>query len=152
VDALDLQLLGGLVRDGRASWVDLAMEVGLTPPAVAARVRRLEEAGVIRQFAALVSPASVDVITAFVELTFDSPEGHEEFRQTIGRLVAVQECHRVAGGAQYLLKVRARSTAEVDSLLATVLPKAAHGATVRATMVLSTVKESPVFPLPRIGS
>ena len=149
LDSIDLVLIGRLTRDGRATWVDLASEAGLTPPAVAARVRHLEETGVIRQFAALVSPAAVDVVTAFIDLTFDSPDGHEEFRQTMGRLVAVQECHRIAGGSQYRLKVRTRSTAELDALLTTVIAKAAPGADVRVSMVLSTIKESPVFPLPR---
>lgn len=152
VDMLDLTLLGRLAREGRATWVELGRELGLTPPAVATRVRRLVSQGVIRQFAALVSPASVRAVTAFVDVTFEAPataEGHEPFRQAVNRLVAVQECHRVAGDAQYRLKVRARSSDELDSLLTSVLPAAARGASFRVSMVLSTVKESPVFPLPK---
>lgn len=149
IDTVDLGILGRLSREGRASWAGLASELGLTAPAVAARVRRLVDRGVIRQFAAWISPASTGAVTAFVEVTFDHLESHEQFRQAIGRLVAVQECHRIAGGAQYLLKVRARSAAELESLLAAVLPRAAPGATLRVSMVLATVKESPVFPLPR---
>lgn len=151
-DAIDLGILGRLSRDGRTTWADLAVEMGLTAPAIAARVRRLLDRDVIRQFAACVSPAAIGAMTAIVEVTFDRPDGHDEFRQAVGRLVAVQECHRVAGDAQYLLKVRARSTAELENLLATVLPNAARGARLRAAMVLSTIKESPVFPLPRADS
>lgn len=141
-------MLGRLSRDGRATWAELAAAIGLTPPAVAARVRRLVESGVIRQFAALVQPDAVAAVTAFVEVTFDDPQSREEFRQIVGRLVAVQECHRIAGRAEYLVKIRARSASELEGLLTTVLPRAARGASFRVSMVLGTVKESTVFPLP----
>ncbi len=149
LDATDLGLIGRLARDGRASWVDLAREFRLTPPAIAARVRRLVGGGIIRQFTALVEPRAVGALTAFVEVTFEGPGGHDEFRQAVGRLVAVQECHRIAGGAHFLIKVRARSTGEMEHFLAAVLPQAARGATCRAAMVLSTIKETTVYPLPR---
>jgi Lrp/AsnC family leucine-responsive transcriptional regulator len=149
LDTIDLGLLGRLARDGRASWVDLAREFRLTPPAIAARVRRLSDQGVIRQFAAQVDPKAIQAVTAFIEVTFASHDGPDEFRLAVGRLVAVQECHRLAGEAHFLLKVRVRSTAELEQLLSTALPQAARGATWRTAMVLSTVKESCVFPLPR---
>jgi Lrp/AsnC family transcriptional regulator, leucine-responsive regulatory protein len=148
-DATDLGILGRLARDGRATWADLAHELGLTAPAIAARVRRLVDRGIIRQFTASISPSALGAVTAFIEVSFGDPDAHEEFRTAVGRLVAVQECHRVAGSSQYLMKVRARSSAELDHLLATVLPRAARGATLYVSMVLSTVKESPVFPLPK---
>ena len=149
LDTTDLGLLGRLARDGRATWVELAAEYKLTPPAIASRVRRLIDRGVIRQFAALVDPGAIKAVTAFVEVSFEGSEGHEDFRQAVGRLVGVQECHRLAGNSHYLMKVRVRSSAELDHLLSTALPQAARGATWRASMVLAIVKESPVFPLPR---
>ena len=130
----------------------MATEVGLTPPAVATRIRRLEERGLIRQFAACISAAGIGATTAFVDVTFEDADGHDEFKSAMGRLMAVQECHRLAGSAHYLLKVRTRSTEELDALLTTVLPRVARGASVRVSMVLSTIKESPVFPLPRASS
>jgi Lrp/AsnC family leucine-responsive transcriptional regulator len=145
-------LLGRLSRDGRATWAELAAAIGLTPPAVAARVRRLVDSGVIRQFAALVQPDAVAAVTAFVEVTFEDPQARDDFRQVVGRLVAVQECHRIAGRAEYLVKIRARSASELEGLLTTVLPRAARGASFRVSMVLGTVKESTVFPLPSGGS
>jgi len=141
-----------LSRDGRATWSELAAAIGLTPPAVAARVRRLVDSGVIRQFSALVHPDAVAAVTAFVEVTFEDQQAREEFRQVVGRLVAVQECHRIAGRAEYLVKIRARSASELEGLLTTALPRAARGASFRVSMVLGTVKESPVFPLPKDGS
>ena len=149
-DVIDHHLLGRLSRNGRATWVEMAADLGLTPPAVAARVRRLVDRQVIRQFAAWIAPQAVGAITAFVEVSLsDDPQAHEGFRQAVGRLMAVQECHRIAGGAHYLLKVRTRSSEELETLLATVLPNATRGAALQVSMVLSSIKESPVFPLPR---
>jgi Lrp/AsnC family leucine-responsive transcriptional regulator len=149
-DAVDQHLLARLGRDGRASWVDLARELRLTPPAVAARVRRLVDAQIIRHFNAWISPRAMGVLTAFVDVNLpDDPKAHEEFRHVVGRLLAIQECHRIAGTAQYLLKVRARSREELNTLLTAVLPKATRGVPLRVSMVLTSIKESPVFPLPR---
>jgi Lrp/AsnC family leucine-responsive transcriptional regulator len=149
VDKTDLGLLGRLIRDGRTSWVVLARELGLTPPAIAARVRRLVRLGVIRQFSAYVDAEAMGAITTFVDVVFAHADGHDHFRQSIARLMAVQECHRIAGGAHYRLKVRTRSKDELELLLNSALPTSAPGATFHVSMVLSTVKESPVFPLPR---
>lgn len=149
LDAIDLGILGRLGRDGRASWKDLGLEFGLTPPAIASRVRQLVASGVIRQFAARVAPESLGVVTAFVDVTVDPPDEHLAFREAVGRLMAIQECHRVAGDAHYVLKLRTRSRDELETLLTSILPQVAPGAHWRVSMVLSTVKESPVFPLPR---
>lgn len=149
LDVLDLGLLARLCRDGRAAWVDLAAESKLTPPAVATRVRRLVDIGVIRHFAAWLSPEALGAVTALVEVTFSGVEGHDEFKRAVGRLMAIQECHRIAGRAEYVLKVRARSAAELDALLSNVLPTIARGATLRVSMVLTTIKESPTFPIPK---
>ncbi len=149
IDDVDLGLLGRLSREGRTSWAELALEFGLTAPAIATRVKRLVERGVIRQFTACVAPMAVGAVTAFVQATLEDPAGHDAFRVLVGRLVAVQECHRIAGSAQYLLKIRARSLEELDNLLSSVLPSATRGSTLHVSMVMSTLKESAVFPLPK---
>jgi Lrp/AsnC family leucine-responsive transcriptional regulator len=127
----------------------LARELNVTPPAIAARVRRLVRLGVIRQFSACVDGNVMGAVTTFVDVVFAHADGHDHFRQSIAHLVAVQECHRIAGGAHYRLKIRTRSKQELELLLNSALHKAAPGATFHVSMVLSTVKESPVFPLPR---
>ena len=56
---IDSKLLARLQQDGRANWAELAKLVGLTPPAVAERVRKLEESGVIRRFTAVIDPVLI---------------------------------------------------------------------------------------------
>ncbi|HEX5699004.1 MAG TPA: winged helix-turn-helix transcriptional regulator, partial [Rubrobacter sp.] len=76
----DLQTLRRLMRDGRITWAELAQLLGLSAPAAADRVRRLEERGVIRGYEALVDPEAVGLgVTAFVAVTLERPEHRAGF-------------------------------------------------------------------------
>src|SRR5712692_4793592 len=149
MDTIDLTILRHLMRDGRATWADLAVALRLTAPAIAQRVRRLQDRGIIRQFVAWVAPESVVPVSAFVGVSVGSPTAHAEFHREIGLLEVVQECHQVAGEDDYLLKVRCASLAQLGAVVTTVLPRIAGGGRVRATVILSTVKESAELPLPK---
>src|SRR5690349_19371056 len=93
VDKLDMQLIRRLMRNGLAAWTELGQDFGLTAPAVAQRVRRLEVRGVIRQFTAWVAAEAVAPVCAFVAVRLDSPGQREAFRREVARLECVQECH-----------------------------------------------------------
>src|SRR4029450_857376 len=80
VDSVDRTILRTLMVDGRATWADLAVELGLTAPAIAQRVRRLQDRGLIRQFAALVAPDQFAPISAFVSVALTSPDAHVAFQ------------------------------------------------------------------------
>ena len=147
LDEVDALLLSRLMRDGRATWSDLAVDVGISAPAVAHRVRRLVEQGVIRQFAAWVEPAALAPVTAFVTVQLGDARRHDEFRERVGKLDAVQECHLVSGDGGYLLKVRERSLERLARLVHAVLPELAGPCRTTTTLVLQQIKESPVLPL-----
>jgi Lrp/AsnC family leucine-responsive transcriptional regulator len=98
LDSVDLRLLSRLMRQGRATWSDLAEELGLTAPAIAQRVRRLEERGVIRQFAAVVSPDALAPVCAFVAGSASiGPISATACAAHVQSLEAVQECSGFAG-------------------------------------------------------
>src|SRR4051794_24025968 len=106
MDAIDSNLIGHLMSHGRASWAELAQQLGLSAPAVAERVHRLEERGVIRGYAALVDPEAVgSSLSAFVAVTLERPSDRAAFLALVQRLPEIQECHHVAGDDDYLLKV-----------------------------------------------
>ncbi len=117
-DAVDKRLLELLREDGRASHASLAKAVGLSAPAVRERVRKLEQAGVVRGYRAVLDPESVGLpITAFVMI---APQPRKPARQLVERLKALPELealYAVAGVYSYMAKVRAQSTAELDALL-----------------------------------
>lgn len=146
IDAIDLRLLRRLVTDGRATWADLAVETDMTAPGVAQRVRRLRERGVLRGFAALIAPPAVAPICAFVSVTLEGSHGHATFRDAMRAMPEAQECHHVAGDADYLVKLRCRSLEHLEELLGEQLPALAGVRAARTTVVVSTVKEEPLTP------
>jgi Lrp/AsnC family leucine-responsive transcriptional regulator len=146
IDPTDRSILSRLMHDGRATWADLAADLDLTAPAIAQRVRRLQERGIIRQFAAWVAPGPLGNISALVTSRVERPEGHARFREAVEKLDEVQECYQVAGEQGYVLKVRCSSLAHLGELVSSVLPKLG-AKDARASVVLATIKESPVIPI-----
>ena len=148
MDAIDLKALEALQTAGRESWAALGETLGMTGPAAAERVRRLEERGVIRGYAAVVDPKTVGAgLGAFVAVTLERPRDRAKFLALVDSLPEVQECHHVAGDDDYVLKVRCRDTADLERLLTRELKGLTGVARTRTTVVLSTVKETLAVPL-----
>lgn len=148
MDANDYKTVAALQADGRESWTRLGERLGMTAPAAADRVRRLEESGVIRGYAALVDAESVGaVLTAFVAVTLDRPEHRKAFLKKVAKLAEVQECHHIAGEDDYLLKVRCRGARDLDRVISEELRSVPGVARTRTTIALGTAKETPVVPL-----
>ncbi|MGH9719217.1 MAG: Lrp/AsnC family transcriptional regulator [Bryobacteraceae bacterium] len=144
----DSKVLGLLMDRGRMSWSGLAKQLGVTPPAAADRVRRLEQRGVIRGYAALLDPEAVGcALTAFVFVTLARPRDRGAFLKLIGRLDEVQECHDVAGDDDYLLKIRCAGTRELDNLISRKLKAFSGVVRTRTTIAMGTIKESVRLPL-----
>jgi Lrp/AsnC family leucine-responsive transcriptional regulator len=149
MDTIDTELVRLLQKDGRASWADLAASVRLTPPAVADRVHRLREAGVIRGFTAHLDPAAVGLpLLSFVAVSLGNPKHRTGFLEVILGEPAILECHHVAGDDDFLLKVRTAGVAELDRLLSTTLKRIDGVVRSRTTIALGTVKDTTALPLP----
>lgn len=148
MDAIDYKAIAVLQASGRESWAKLGETLGMTAPAAAERVRKLEEGGVIRGYAALVDAESVGAaLTAFVAVTLDRPEHRKAFLKRVGKLAEVQECHHVAGDDDYLLKVRCRGPRDLDRVISEELKSVPGVGRTRTTIVLDTAKETPILPL-----
>ena len=148
LDRQDRLALERLTRDGRVTWAELAKALRLSPAAAAQRVRRLERAGAIRGYAALVDPeAAGRPLLAFIGATLVSHRVRRQFLATVAALPAVLECHHVTGEFDYLLKLRCVDTAELERLVNDELKGKAGVAGTRTLIVLSTAKESPAIPL-----
>jgi Lrp/AsnC family transcriptional regulator, leucine-responsive regulatory protein len=109
LDRTDRKLLRLLQDDGRLSVAELARQVHLSATPCLERIRRLEREGYIRGYAADLDPALLGAaLIAFVEVQLDrtTPDVFNRFRDGVIGLEPVQECHMVAGGFDYLLKVR----------------------------------------------
>lgn len=148
LDEIDCKALHHLMLSGRMTWADLASLLQLSAPATADRVRRLEERGVIKGYAALVEPEEIGYnLTAFVAVTLERPEHRAPFLELLKRLQEVQECHHVAGEDDYWLKVRCLNTRDLERLISEELKGLPGVLRTRTTIVLSTLKETPVLPL-----
>jgi Lrp/AsnC family leucine-responsive transcriptional regulator len=141
IDDIDWRILEELQRDGRASYSELGRRVALTAPAVAERVRRLEESGVIKGFHADVDPSRMGFpITAFVRWTSAGPDcaALGEVAKGIPEIV---ECHRTTGETSYVLKILARSVEHLEELIDGLTT---HGSTITSVALSSPVEHRPV--------
>lgn len=150
LDAIDYKLCELLQTRGRASQLELAQAVGLSQPAVAERLRKLEEQGVITGYAAQVDAKKLGKdITAFIGVFTNHPRYHESFINNITSIDEILECHRVAGTDSYLLKIKTANTGSLDLLIARI--RSIHGVErTQTTIVIATLKEvtkiTPVIP------
>ncbi len=138
IDAVDRQLIDLLLANGRASYAELARQVGLSSPAVHERVGKLESAGVITGYTAVVDPASVGLdVTALVSVIESDVVDDTGVEEGLRDLPEVQDCWRVAGSEGYVLKVR---VTDIPALEATIgaLNRIRGVARTRTTVVLST--------------
>lgn len=125
LDRIDIKILAALQSDGRVSNVDLAERVGLSQSPCLQRVKRLERAGFIERYQAVIAlPKLGDFITVFTEITLEN-HGRDDFLRfeaAIGREPSVVECHLVSGGYDYLVKFVTRGIADyqtkIEALLA----------------------------------
>lgn len=148
ISALDYKVLRRLMVQGRATWAELAADMGLSAPAAAERVRKLEQQMIIKGYAALVDPAAAGYpLTAFISVTLDRPKHRAGFMIAISKMTEVVECFHIAGDGDYLLKVRCRGTADLDRLLTSGIKGVTGIAQTRTTIVLSTLKETVVTPV-----
>ncbi len=147
LDDVDLRLLSTLGQRGRATWAELAQLLGLSPPAVAERARKLEERGVIRGYTVLLEPEALGFgLLAFVEVWLEGKAQKEGFLELVATLSEVLECHHIAGDSDYLLKVRCQNTKVLEELVSEKLKGSSAVARTRTTVVLSSSKEA-VFTL-----
>jgi len=109
LDRIDLIILDTLQKDGRISNVDLAKRVNLSASPCLDRVKRLEADGFIEQYRAILNNKKLKYgMSAFIQVTLNrtKKDVFTRFREEVIKIKEVAECHMVAGGFDYLLKLR----------------------------------------------
>ncbi|NJN97923.1 MAG: Lrp/AsnC family transcriptional regulator [Anaerolineales bacterium] len=150
LDDLDKTILQVLQTDGRVSNVELAHRISLSPPAVHARLKRLEQRGYIRQYVALLDRERFGYdMLCFIEVSLQlhQPEQVENFRQMMQQMPEVLECHHVTGEYDYLLKVVVRNRADLEHFVVKRLTPVPGIARIHTSLVLSEVKQTTALPL-----
>jgi Lrp/AsnC family leucine-responsive transcriptional regulator len=117
VDAKSWAILAALQDNARQSLTELAQVVGLSVPAVSERVKRLEEAGVIRGYHAVVAPLKAGyALSALVGITVPQP-AKKALLDRLAAMPEVQECHHVTGVDSYVFRVLARDVQHLELLV-----------------------------------
>jgi len=147
---LDVAILRELQSDGRISNVELARRVHLSPPATHARVKRLEKAGLIRQYGATLDreKAGFDLL-CFIQITIQlhQPQQVEKFRTLVRQMPEVLECHHITGEYDYLLKVALRNRKDLERFVVKQLTPIPGVARIHTSLVLSEIKATTTLPL-----
>jgi Lrp/AsnC family leucine-responsive transcriptional regulator len=149
-DQLDHAILKELQMNGRISVADLARKIHLSPPAVHQRIKRLERAGVIRQYVALVDreAAGYDVL-CFIRVSIQphTKTLMNDFQTSMQALPAVLECYHTAGSLDLLMKVLVRDHKELDHFISEYLMTIAGVERIETNVVLNEMKSTTAIHL-----
>lgn len=118
LDSIDLGLVELLQADGRRPYAELGAAVGISGPSAHERVKKLEARGVIEGYAAIVRPEALGYgVLAFTWLTQAPGTAGRDLTGAFAQIAEIEECHHIAGEADYLLKIRARDTRDLEQVL-----------------------------------
>jgi len=143
LDRIDHKILRQLQDNGRLTNADLARSVNLSPTPCLERVRRLEADGYILDYVALLNPQKLGAgVISFIQVLLDrtNPDVFERFKKQVGLCPEVMECHMVAGGFDYLLKVRTSSMIEYRDFLGDTLARMSDIKQTHTYVVIEEVK------------
>lgn len=148
IGTTDAKILEILQRDGRRPYAELGAEVGISGPSVHERVKKLEARRVIQGYTARVDPSAVGlVILAFCWVTQAPGTSAKDLTGDFAAIAEIEECHHIAGEADYLLKLRARDTLDLERVLR-IVQSIDHVFTTETDVVLSTAFERRPFRFP----
>jgi Lrp/AsnC family leucine-responsive transcriptional regulator len=150
LDEIDREVLHALQEDGRISNSDLAKRVGLSRAATHARVRKLERAGIISRYTAIVDPEAVGfelLCLIGVAMALHSQENIARARAAIAEMPEVLESYHVTGDFDYILKVAVRGRADLQRFILERLTPVPGIARVNTSLVLGIEKSTTALPL-----
>lgn len=150
LDHIDKKILMLLQANGRITNAELAKQVGLSPPPMLERVRKLEKNGYIRKYVALIDPKKLDQNTmAFVSvsLRFHQKKAIQQFVTEIQKIPEVLECHHITGEEDYLLKVVMKDIEEYKRFLLDKLTQFSGISKIKTSFILTTLKQETNIPV-----
>ena len=150
LDLIDRKILALLQDNAKISNVDLAEQVHLSPTPCLERVKRLESDGYIRQYEAHLNPQLLDAgMLVYLEVSLQNTTSEilNEFNAAVQQLPQILECHMVAGGFDYLMKIRVRDIHEFRDMLGDMLSRLPYVRETHTYVVMEEVKETTQIPL-----
>lgn len=151
LDATDLHILEALQANAKLPNVELAARVHLSPSPCLARVRALEERGIIRRYATLLDPLAVGLsVSVFIQISLEKQarKSLEVFESAIRQRPEVMECYLMSGDADYLLRVVVPDVQALERFILDKLTPIPGIASIRSSFALKQVKYETALPLP----
>ncbi|KAA3623572.1 MAG: winged helix-turn-helix transcriptional regulator [Proteobacteria bacterium] len=145
LDQYDTKILDILSQNGRITVTELANQVGLSKTPCQARMKRLESRGYIRGYRAVLDPERLGAAhVAFVEVKLDktTSETLDAFNRAVHKINEVEQCHMIAGGFDYLLKIRARDIHDYRTILTEKISSLPHVAQTSNFVSMQSVKDA----------
>jgi len=141
MDSIDRQIITLLQKNARSSISDISAQVNLSIPATSDRIRKIEAAGIITQYTAIVNAAALNQkLTAMMFVSLEKPRFSDNFIAFVNTQDEILECHYLAGDFDYLMKIVTESTETLENLLRSI--KSVPGIQKTQTIVtLCTVKK-----------
>lgn len=150
LDRIDLRILNRLQDDARLSNVELARAVHLSPSPCLARVRRLEESGVISRHVTLLDPIAVGLtVSVFIQVSLEKQieRALDVFEKAIAARPEVMECYLMTGDSDYLLRVVVPDVPALEHFIVNVLSRVPGVGNIRSSFALKQVKYKTALPL-----
>ena len=153
LDAVDWRILGVLQEDARIANVDLAKRVHLSASPCLARVRKLEQAGLIRRHVTLLDPIPLGLtVSVFIQVRLEKQveRALDTFEQAIADRPEVMECYLMTGDADYLLRVLVKDVQALERFIVDFLSRVPGVGNIQSSFALKQVKYKTALPLPAL--
>ena len=150
IDAIDRKILDRLQEEARLSNVELARAVNLSPSPCLARVRRLEESGLIRRYVTLLDPVKLGLtVSVLVQVTLEKQiePALDAFEKAIRARPEVMECYLMTGDADYLLRVVVPDVPAFERFILDFLSRVPGVGNIKSSFALKQVKYKTALPL-----
>jgi DNA-binding Lrp family transcriptional regulator len=152
LDATDWQLLAALQDNARIANIDLAKKVHLSPSPCLARVRRLEESGLISRYVTLLDPMALGLtVSVFIQVRLEKQveAALETFERAIAERPEVMECYLMTGASDYLIRVVVRDVQALERFIVDFLSRVPGVGNIQSSFALKQVKYKTALPLPQ---
>jgi len=150
LDDIDCRILSYLQPDARIQNAELAKKVGMAPSAVAERVKKLEQKGIITAYTTRIDPTALKLkLLAFIFIKSSEGIGDSSTAKQIAKIPEVLEVHHVAGDDCYIVKIRTEDPRSLITLMRDKFGKIPNILSTMTTIVLDTMKEDNFLPVPK---
>lgn len=149
-DKTDYKILRLLQENGRITNLQLASNVGLSPAPTLERVRKLENAGFIKSYHAVVDEEKLGLgIKSFIQISLDfhTHDAIPGFVEAVHKIEEVTECHHVTGQCDFILKVFVKDIKAYENVIMEKISRIPHVKTFQTMMIMSTSKKDPIVPM-----